>query len=186
MGEEKKENILEKYEPGWRRDYAYTAAFRIPYMLQSVILLAVTGILLALRGFLCLTSFGLILMAAAGFCYGTAIWQARKAGKTKKRMKDGGIRMEEVSRWKAEQWDGLPWKEGWSCYYAAVPEGMVYVLPKSVLDTEQKKEWRERHGWPKKQEAKGLAVLACMLAAAVLTATSLLHALAVFLAFGIW
>lgn len=55
MGEEKKENILEKYEPGRRRDYAYTAAFRIPYMLQSVILLAVTGTLLALRGFLCVT-----------------------------------------------------------------------------------------------------------------------------------
>lgn len=186
MEEEKKGNILEKYEPGWRQDYAYTAAFRIPYALQSVILLAVTGILLVLRGLLCLTSFGLILMAAAGFCFGTTVWQARKAGKTKKGIKSGGIRMEEVSRWKAEQEDGLPWKEGWSCYYAAVPEGMVYVLPKAVLDTEQKKEWRERHGWPKKQRAKGLAMLACMLAAAALTATSLLHALAVFLAFGIW
>lgn len=170
----------------WKWDYAYTSAFQIPYAMQSVILLAVTGILLVLRGLLCLTSFGLVLMAAAGLCFGTAVRQARKAGKAKKSRKDGGIRMEEASRWKAEQEDGLPWKEGWFCYYAAVPEGMVYVLPKAVLNTEQKKEWRERHGWPVKQRAKGLAVLACMLAAAALAAASILHAMAVFLAFGIW
>ena len=170
----------------WKWDCAYTSAFQIPYAMQSVILLAVTGILLVLRGLLCLTSFGLVLMAAAGLCFGITVRKVRKAGKIKKGMKGGGIRMEEVSRWKAEQEDGLPWKEGWSCYYAAVPEGMVYVLPKAVLDTEQKKEWREKHGWTKKQRTKGLAVLACMLAAAALAAASILHAMAVFLAFGIW
>ena len=101
-------------------------------------------------------------------------------------MKADRTSMKEVKSDITEQKPMLLWREGWSCYYADHQNDIIYVLPKSSLNTEQKKEWRERHGWPGKQRAVGLTFMICMMTSVALTFTYLLRLIAIFLAFGIW
>lgn len=180
--ERKEPAISERYSPGWRRDYAFTKAFRLPYIQQVLTLLMITGIFLFMRAVFCPAGYKPLFLAAGGICIVIYAWQAEKAKRIICQIKKLDIRMKDVSHWKAEQDETLFWMEGWSCYYAEYSENIICVLPKSVLNTEQKEKWTERHGWPGKKKTAGLVLAFGMFALAAVTLSALLQEISVFLA----
>lgn len=167
------------------RDYAYAVSFRVPYMRTSTILLAILSAVLFVRMIFCLTSFALVLIAAACICLFLSANNIYAANETIRKLSREKRNISEI-REKTAREICSGWKEGKYGYYTISLKNSVSLLRKSALNPEEKKAWRQKYGWKSSQRICGFALLFALCFLIAGTVVSLLHILAIYLAFGIW
>lgn len=167
------------------RDYTYAVSFRVPYMRAATILLAVLSMVLFVRMFFCLTSFALILNAAACICLFLSAKNIHTVNETIRKLSREKRNISEI-REKTAREICSGWKEGKYGYYTVSLKNSVSLLRKSTLNPEEKKVWRQKYGWKNSQRICGFALLFALCFLIAGTVVSLLHIILIYLAFGIW
>lgn len=185
FGKTKEKQMSRKNSKKYIRDYTYAVSFRVPYMRAATILLAVLSMVLFVRMFFCLTSFGLVLIAASCICLFLSAKNIHAVNETIRKLSREKRQISEI-REKTAREICSGWKEGRYGYYTVSLKNSVSLLRKSALNPEEKKMWRQKYGWKSSQRICGFALLFALCFLIAGTVVSLLHILLIYLAFGIW